>query len=63
VRASVMRGKKVVARAGARKVTAKSATVKLRLSRKLKRGTYTVKAIAVRAGQQRISRVALRAKR
>jgi hypothetical protein len=44
-------------------VKAKSSTVKLRLSHKLRRGKYTVKAIAVRAGLEKVSRVSLRAKR
>ena len=60
VRASVMRGKKLVARTTARRVSAKTASVKLRLSRKLARGTYTVKAIATGAGRQQVSRVRLK---
>jgi hypothetical protein len=58
-----MKGKKVVARAAARNVTAKTARVTLKLSHKLARGTYTVKAIAVRSGQEKVSRVALKAAR
>jgi hypothetical protein len=60
VRASVMRGKKLVARTTTRRVSANAASIKLRLSRKLARGTYTVKAIATGAGRQQVSRVGLK---
>jgi hypothetical protein len=41
-------------------VTATTVSVKLRLSRRLSRGKYTIKAIATGAGHQHVSRVGLK---
>ena len=59
LRASVLRGKRVVARTAARKVNARTASVKLRLNRRLTRGSYTLKVISTLGKSQRVTRVAL----
>jgi hypothetical protein len=60
VRASVKRGATFVAKAAARKVGASTRTVRLTLNRKLSRGTYTVKVIATRGGEQTVGNVKLK---
>ncbi len=62
VRASVKRGARFVARATGRRVEAstKTATLRLRLSRALRPGIYTVKVIATDGASQFVQRVTLR---
>jgi len=60
VRASVKRGSKFVAKAAARNVGAATRTLRLTLDRRLSRGSYTVKVIAARGGEQTVGNVKLK---
>jgi subtilisin family serine protease len=60
VRASVKRGSKFVAKAAARRVGASTKTLRLKLDRTLSRGSYTVKVIASRGGEQTVGNVKLK---
>ena len=60
VRASVKRGSTFVAKAAARTVGASTRTLRLTLDRTLRRGSYTVKVIASRGGEQTVGNVKLK---